>query len=148
MSDKFNLVKKGYDPEEVDPYIETIEEVLKSYKEKDTAIKNALINAQIAADNIVKNAEIEAERIKDRAARFLDEISQAISAQRGMVKGFQDEYSHLVQKYLQQFSEREILSTYAKIDELENYVAKLRRFPGETPGESPAPGLSPGIGPE
>ena len=126
MSDKFNRVKRGYDPSEVDPYIDTIEEVLKSYKDKDAAIKNALINAQIAADNIIKNAEIEAGRIKDRAIQFLNELSSSVTIQRNMVKGFQEEYTRIVQKYIQTLNDTDIMAVHAKIDELEGFIQKLR----------------------
>jgi hypothetical protein len=37
MTTKFNISKKGYDMEEVDSYIKTLETVIKSYKEKDSA---------------------------------------------------------------------------------------------------------------
>ena len=90
--EQFTYAKRGYDPEEVDRYISTLEQVIKSYKEKDTAIKNALVNAQIAADNIIKNAEIEAHEMKAKTLSDLKLISDSIVRQKEYVKVFQNEY--------------------------------------------------------
>ncbi len=126
MEEKFNYVKRGYDPTEVDYYISTLESVLKGYKEKDNAIKNAIINAQIAADNIIKNAEIEADKIKGRAVNMLGEINNTLAQYRIIVKDFHDDYNLMIQKYIHQFNDSEILKIYSKINELEDYVAKLK----------------------
>jgi len=39
VTDRFNYIKRGYDPEEADLYIETLERELKAYKEKDNSIR-------------------------------------------------------------------------------------------------------------
>ena len=58
MSEKFTIVKRGYDTSEVEQYITQLETVIRGYKEKDNAINSALISAQIAANNILRNGEI------------------------------------------------------------------------------------------
>jgi len=131
MTERFSIVKKGYDPMEVDSYVETIEEVLKSYKDKDAAIKNALVNAQIAADNVMKNAEIEADRIQGRAIKFMDDLVDIVYNQRQMLKAFQDEYSRMMQKYLGGLGEREIMAAYAKLDELETFIGRVQQYNDE-----------------
>ncbi|MDR1531863.1 MAG: DivIVA domain-containing protein [Clostridiales bacterium] len=125
MPDRFNYSKRGYEPEEVDQYIEKLEAVIASYKDKDVSIKNAFVNAQIAADNIIKNAEIEAEKVKSKALAQLEMINESIKDQRRMVKEFQDDYEWFMRKYLVQYADSDMLRLYARIGELEEYIAKL-----------------------
>ena len=100
MPDKFGYIKNGYNPAEVDSYVDSLESVVKSYKEKDTAIKNAIISAQVAADNIIKNAEIEANDIKKKAVADLRALSASIAVQKELIKNFQRDYGFMVSKYL------------------------------------------------
>ncbi|MCL2616988.1 MAG: DivIVA domain-containing protein [Defluviitaleaceae bacterium] len=127
MEKLFNIVKRGYDQEEVDNYIHTLETLIKSYKDKDDTIKNAIINAQIAADNIIKNAEIEGDRIKKRAIRLLSEIQASVETQKRITRDFQEEYNRLTTKYLQNIGNTEIEKVLGKITELEEYVANMQK---------------------
>jgi cell division septum initiation protein DivIVA len=124
MPDRFNYVKKGYDPEQVDTYIETLEQVVKSYKDKDSAIKNAIISAQMAADNIVKNAHLQVAESRTQALSQIQNIISSIAEQRNKVKEFQDEYINMVQKYLVDFNEVDMNLIYHKITELEQLIAR------------------------
>ena len=125
MPTSFSYVKKGYNPVEVDNYIETLENVVKSYKEKDSAIKNAIINAQIAADNIIKDAEKRSNDMSVQAIKKVELIRNSISAQRNLVKSFQDDYNTLVNKYVSNFNQKDVLPVYASISELEEYLTSL-----------------------
>ena len=124
MPDRFNYVKKGYDPEQVDNYIDTLEQVVKSYKDKDSAIKNAIISAQMAADNIVKNAHLQVAESRTQALTQIQNIIASISEQRNKVKEFQEEYVNMVQKYLIDFNETDMNRIYNKITELEQLIAR------------------------
>ena len=137
-SSKFTLVKKGYNPSEVDSYINTLDMVLKSYKEKDLSIKNAILNSQIAADNIVRNAEISAEQtiraaekqaaeMKAEAARQLDKIRESVIKQKLFLNDFTHDYNTLAEKYLNAHNENEINAIAARIDELDQYLRGLTR---------------------
>ncbi|MCL2853002.1 MAG: DivIVA domain-containing protein [Defluviitaleaceae bacterium] len=128
MEKLFNIVKRGYDQDEVDNYIQTLEALIKSYKDKDDTIKNAIINAQISADNIIKNAEIESERIKKRAVKLLDEIHTSIDGQKKVANNFQEEYNRLVTKYLQNIGNAEIEKVLEKMVELEQYVTSMQKM--------------------
>ena len=139
MEKLFNIVKRGYDQDEVDNYIMTLEALIKSYKDKDDTIKNAIINAQISADNIIKNAEIEAERIKKRAIRLLSEIQTSIEGQKRIAREFQDDYNRLTTKYLQGISNAELEKVLDKITELEQYVSGMQKT-HEIGGARPVPG--------
>ncbi len=124
---RFSYVRKGgYDPEEVDRYIETLENTIKEYREIDTAIKNAIISAQIAADNIVKNATKESNKTKAILVLQLDDIIKSITNQKMVIADFQEEYNLLMKKYLHNFNEHDIMEMYSKIDEMEQYLTRLQ----------------------
>ncbi len=119
----FPIVKKGYDTEEVDSYIEKLEDVIKSYKEKDFAIKNAIISAQVAADNIVKNAELEAMSRKYRTMEILNAVQADVTKQKAILKSFQADYNSLIKKYLVDFNDVEFLSLFNTLNDLEENIA-------------------------
>ena len=123
---KFNYVKRGYDPEEVDSYIETLETILKSYKEKDVTIKNAIVSAQAAADNIIKNAELQANDLKAEALAQMDNFANTIAIQKSLIKEFQEDYAYLVQKYVQEYNENEFIKLYDKLNQIDEYFNSLK----------------------
>ena len=125
MADKFNIVKKGYDIAEVDEYVNTLEEIVKSYKEKDSAIKNALISAQLAADNIVQNAKNRSVEMKDSSVKQLYDILSSLDRQKEMLDVFQKEYEVQIQKYLKQIIPEDIQAIRSKIDALEGFISKF-----------------------
>ena len=136
MPDRFMYVKRGYDPQEVDRYIESLEAVIKSYKEKDSAIKNAIISAQMAADNIVKNAHLLVAESRTQALSQIQSIIASISEQRNKVKEFQEEYTNMVQKYLIDFNEADMNRIFNKITELEQLIARAAYIAPSTTGTS------------
>ena len=123
--ESFNIVKRGYDPKEVDDYIETLEQVIKSYKEKDNAIKNAIISAQMAADNILKNSQVEVAMRKNQAFAQLREIYDSIEIQRSRVQAFQDDYNNLIRQYISPPDDASIALIFNRIDELENILREI-----------------------
>lgn len=140
MLPNFTLAKKGYDPQEVDEYIIDLQNQLKSYKDKDNAIKNALINAEIAADNIIKNAKLKASQIKYKAEedgiairqdayKSLDHINASIVEQKKMLSAFQKDYNEILNKYLKNIDSPEYLATFNKICALEDYIESLKKSP-------------------
>ena len=122
----FSYVKRGYNPEEVDAYINTLEQVIKSYKDKDNAIKNAIISAQVAADNVVKNAHLQAAEYKQRIARQLVYVQESIEIQRRKLQAFQDVYSNIVRKYLRELEEGHMLDLYSRLDEMDDLIKSLK----------------------
>jgi hypothetical protein len=103
-----------------------LESVLKSYREKDTAIKNAIVNAQIAADNIIKNAEFQANDIKASAVSQMTNFASTIQTQKTLIKEFQDDYNYLIQKYVHDFQENEFIKLYEKLNQIEEYFNTLK----------------------
>ena len=136
MPDKFGYAKQGYNPTEVDSYIDSLETVIKSYKEKDSAIKNAIISAQIAAENIIKNAELEAQELKSKTLLELKTVSDSISKQREHIKNFQNEYNLMLGKYLKNFDEDDLIKVYSSVNEMENYLFSLKKQLTETSSDN------------
>ncbi len=120
---EFSVVKRGYDPDEVNEYINKLEDIIKSYKEKDTAIKNAIVSAQVAADNIIKNAELEAMSRKYKTIEVLNTIQNDITKKKSILKTFQEDYNNLIRKYLTDFNDVEFLSLFNSLNELEENIA-------------------------
>ncbi len=136
---EFSIVKKGYDQEEVDAYINKLEEVIKSYKEKDLAIKNAIVSAQVAADNIVKNAELESMSRKYKTMEILNAMHADITRQKSIIKTFQSDYNNLIRKYLVDFNDIEFLSIFNTLNQLEeNLVSSTNKLSGKKE-EQPKP---------
>ena len=132
MPDKFGYSKQGYNPAEVDSYVDSLENVIKSYKEKDSAIKNAIISAQVAAENIVKNAELEAQDMKKKTLADLKFISDSIEKQKEHIKNFQNDYTLMLGKYLKNFEESDLINVYSTVNEMENYLFTLKKQLTET----------------
>ncbi|MCL2015877.1 MAG: DivIVA domain-containing protein [Defluviitaleaceae bacterium] len=120
--ESFSIVKRGYNPQEVDEYIETLENVIKSYKDKDNAIKNAIISAQVAADNILKNTHAEISDYKANTLFYLKNIYDSIDVQRGRLQEFKNEYNEMLNKYLRAFETGDLDDVSRHIDELERFL--------------------------
>jgi len=127
MPDKFGYSKQGYNPAEVDSYVDSLENVIKSYKEKDSAIKNAIISAQVAAENIIKNAELEALAMENKTLSDLKFMADSIVKQKDNIKRFETDYSQLIGKYLKNFEESDLISVYSTVNEMENYLFTLKK---------------------
>lgn len=137
MKEIFDIIKKGYNPIEVDRYIDELEAVIKSYKEKDAAIKNAIINAQMAAESIIgsaeaqagiiiKNAENEASEIKAETVRFLDKALEATVANKHHINSFRQEYHEMIQKYISPLDEDETARLIFEAEEAESYITRVK----------------------
>lgn len=122
----FNTVRNGYNPEEVDKHIQNLESVLDNYREKDGAISNAIVNAQIAADNIIKNSELAAREMRKNAIDQLDIIADSIEKQRQTILEFKSEYNLFVEKYVRKINEEEFDQILKKVEDLDKYFQKLK----------------------
>ena len=140
--EQFPYVKRGYDPEEVDRYIATLEQVVKSYKEKDNAIKNAIISAQVAADNMIRNAKAQASEYKALLAGELDKVTLEVERHRIRIKAFHDVYASLVRKYLTEVDEGELNDLYSRLDDIDKLIVRLKDT-DIVPAENPGPDFEP-----
>lgn len=143
--ERFNIVKKGYDVEEVERYIVSIEQSLTHYKDKDNAIKNAIISAQVAADSMVRNAKNQADEYKTQIVKELAKVTAEVERQRGRIRAFQDVYTNLVQTYLKDIEANGFADLFARLDDVDRMVERLKELdvlPAPTPGEMPMPKLA------
>ena len=122
MSGRFNLVKRGYNTEEVDAYIAALEADLAAHRENDLVITNAIINAQKAADNIIQNAKNQSRIVRETAAKQLADISLSVGTQRQMLANFSEEYEQVVVKYLKAIDAKDFRTLHDKINALEMYL--------------------------
>jgi len=136
VADRFNVVKRGYDMAEVDEYISSLEEVVKSYKDKDTAIKNALISAEMAADNIILNAKNRSYEMKENSVRQIHDILASVSKQKEMLDNFQREYEGQVRKYLHGIVQSDMDVVRGKIDALESFLYQFTQPEGGSSANS------------
>lgn len=125
---EFTMVKKGYDPNEVEKYVGQLERTIEEYKSRDSAISSAILNAQIAADNIIRNAHIHADEMRQNAILLLDEIHTSVQQQKIIVDTFQSEYNNLVNKYLTNPNGKHFLDIFGRINDLENYIDGLKNL--------------------
>jgi len=133
--EQFSYVKRGYSPEEVNKYIATLEQVIKSYKEKDNAIKNAIISAQVAADNVVRNAHAQAHDYKKKISQQLIQVSAAIDAERMRLQAFHDVYTGLMRKYLFEVETADMFEMSRRLDDMEKLVNDLMEMDVPPVGE-------------
>lgn len=125
MPNRFNVEKKGgYDIDEVDEYIEKLESVVKSYKDKDSAIKNAILSAQVAADSIIRNAKNRSYEMKENSVKKIQDIVASVAVQKKMLKDFQEEYNRQIAKYVHDVNEKDFAAIAKKIEALEIYLTK------------------------
>jgi len=124
--EQFTFVKRGYDPEEVDKYITTLEQVIKSYKDKDNAIKNAIISAQRTAEDVVKNAQAEADTYKAQMGEQLVGMRGALDRQRASLQNFQNANTNTIKKCIQELEKFDMNEMFSRIDEMDAAIAALQ----------------------
>jgi len=122
MSGRFNIVKKGYDTDAVDRYISTLESQIDMYRDKDNAINNAIISAQKAADDIIRNAKAQSRTMREEANRQMSDIAQGALKQRQLLNDFAGEYSSLTARYLRIKDDADFDRVSDKIDALMEYI--------------------------
>ena len=123
MSERFVLVKRGYDTNAVDRYIAALEAQVDGYREKDKAINNAIISAQQAADGIILNAKQQGRVIRENTIKQLADITLSVGTQKQLLEDFASEYNYVASKYLKLTDNEDFKAIADKISALENYLA-------------------------
>lgn len=142
---RFTMSKRGgYDPQEVDSYVASLESQLNDYKDKSSAINKAIISAQLAADKMIKSANDEAAKIiksandekakilsgaentavtfRKSASQQLTQLKNNITQQRHLINSFQLDYETLYNKYVQTINKTEVTSILNKLAEIEHLM--------------------------
>jgi cell division septum initiation protein DivIVA len=136
MPHSFPYVKKGYDPGAVDKHVGLLEAELKEYREKDAAIAGAILNAQIAADEILRKANVAAEtiqqnarqlsaRLNEKSADQIKSVINSVKEQRSRLNEFKSDYAALLSKYILTLEDNDISLAEKKAIELEGYLQKF-----------------------
>lgn len=137
MPNRFSIEKRGgYNTDEVDERIDELEAIIRSYKDKDTAIKNAILSAQVAADSIIRNAKNRSFEMKEGSVKRVQDIINSVSEQKKIVQEFQEEYTRQVSKYLHDINERDIAAITRKIEALEEYLTKFSENEFDAPASA------------
>jgi len=133
MAARFGIVRKGYDPASVDEHISNLENIISSYKDKDAAIKNAIVSAQLAADDIIrkakaaeedliKNARNQSGEIKKKSEAHVRSILELVKDQKAKYQTFVADYNALLNMYLHQNNDEDFAEVKDKFETLENYL--------------------------
>ena len=140
---KFTEVKRGYDKEEVDTYIQSLDNVIRSYKEKDNTIKNAIVSAQMAADNMIKNAKLQADEYKHEILRELNKVREEIERKRQKIQEFNDTYAQFVGKYLTRLDSGDTDEMVKPLDEIDRLIDHFSKsdMVSIAPGDASTPAV-------
>jgi cell division septum initiation protein DivIVA len=125
MNNDFSIIRKGYDPQQVDSYITSLENIINKYREKEKAITQAIVSAQVISEQLISNAKNEAEQIKKDAKIRLSKMQSMLDAAEENLKEFQEDYGKLVSKYLVQFDEKNFQSLLEELHSIrDSFVLK------------------------
>lgn len=122
MNRVFPIVRKGYDQQEVKRYIEELENSLSYYKERESAITKAVINAEVTAENIVEDAELKAKEIEREAHMRLGEIKEKTVEVKEKLEIFQKKYNMLIQDYLVTLRSDELVELFNDLDDITDFL--------------------------
>lgn len=148
MSQKFAVVRRGYDPVEVDSYIHELESIvsqrnqeLTNYREKEAAINASVIEAKQLADKITKDAELQAEETRKKAeldaAKMhsdavdkMQDIRDKACAMRDKLDQFKNAYNQILQQYLLAARSKDMTALF---DDLDQFMSNLGLNKDEEP---------------
>lgn len=126
MINDFPIVKKGYDPYTVETYLTNLQETLKNYQQKDNVINNAIVSAQIAADNIIHEANVKSAKMLADTEAKLEQMQNLLASQENIIKNFENDYNKLVKKYLSNFDTNDVLKISSKINDIGEKINSLK----------------------
>ncbi len=129
MATSFNMIKKGYDPKEVQDFIGLLEKELAEYKSKEQFISQALVEAQVLAKNVIGQAEDQATLIEKDALEKLQSVRSKIHESKDKLFQFEEDYSSFIKRFSASFGEEELNKL---INSLDNIYATLEVSSEET----------------
>ena len=147
MQGRFSIVRRGYCPEEVDEYIDSVRDYLtqmeakhnnclyeidslkksvEDFRQKEASINNALVSSQISADGILMNARSAADSIVKDAKNEAAATKQAMNRLLSDIVVSLHPHRDIMQSFRHDYEE--LVSVYLKeIDEHE-FSALGERF--------------------
>jgi DivIVA domain-containing protein len=133
MTKDFSLVRKGYDPEQVDTYITRLENDLNAYKQKEKAITQAIINAQITADQIVENAKMDVQKMQKTTKKRLEDVQDMLDEATKKLLLFKDRYNQLISEYLIDFNEKDFHDLFEELADIRRSFSPEQVTTTQTP---------------
>ncbi len=122
MQSEFDTVRKGYDKEQVDEYIEYLQNTIDEYARNENQAKVLLQQAEQKAHILIREAEVEANNIIDGAYSKLHSIQATIQEQRKLLENFRRDYNRFILKYVNEVNKRDFVYLVNSVDEMEHYI--------------------------
>jgi len=105
--EQFSIVRKGYQPAEVDRAIEALEQKvaqqeqqLEEYRTREDMLDQMEVQARLKAEAIIANANAMADERTRQAMQELESIRQDALGLRELIETFQREYNQLLRQYM------------------------------------------------
>ena len=105
--EQFSIVRKGYQPAEVDRAIEALEQKvaqqeqqLEEYRTREDMLDQMEAQARLKAEAIIANANAMADERTRQAMQELESIRQDALGLRELIETFQREYNQLLRQYM------------------------------------------------
>lgn len=118
MATSFTMIKKGYDPNEVQEYISLLEKELAEYKSKEQFISQALVEAQVSAKNVIQQAKEQAQQIEKDAIEQLQSVREKIHESKDKLFQFEEDYASFIKRFAASFSEEELNKLLNSLDSI------------------------------
>ncbi len=122
MQSEFDTVRKGYDKEQVDEYINYLQTTIDEYTRNEGQVKVLLQQAEQKAEILIREAEVEASNIIDGAYSKLHSIQVTIQDQRKLLENFRKDYNRFILKYVNEVNKRDFVYLVNSVDEMEHYI--------------------------
>lgn len=123
MRNNFTVVKKGYDPTEVESYITRLEEELTQFRSTQAAIANALIHSENAAQKIINEAQLQSDKLRKESEESLLELQKKIKHMRMKLDSFQSNYNQLIHKYIVSVNNEDFNDLFEALDNISDSLS-------------------------
>ncbi len=122
MQSEFDIVRKGYNKEQVDEYIQYLQNIINEYARNENQVKLAIQQAEQKGEIIIREAEVDANNILDGAYSKLHSIQVTIQDQRKLLENFRKDYNRFILKYVNEVNKRDFVYLVNSVDEMEHYI--------------------------
>ena len=126
MNKQFSTMKKGFDTDEVEEYVNKLESDLRKYQKKEASISSALVSASESANKIENDALLKVKEIENDALKKLDLIKEKTLNSKSKLEAFQKKYNAFVQDYLVAIQNHDIVSLFDDLDNLLDNIEKSK----------------------
>lgn len=116
--EKFTIVKRGYDPQQVDQHLTLLNQELKKHRENAEAVTTAMVHAEMTARKIVEEAQEKAEATEQEAHQHLLALERKVKHIRMKLDAFQSQYNQLIHRYVISMNNEDFSNLYASLDKI------------------------------